>query len=141
MSAPLTPEPASRQAPDAVDRRAIARVTVASIVVMSGALVTAWVLLASWREEPVGPRAAPTAAPEEIGMLEQTPILDTRRGLDLRLRQEADLHRFAWVDRDAGVAQIPIDEAIDLLVARPLPPDRPLAPRRPDDARGSEEAH
>ena len=62
-------------------------------------------------------------------MLEQAPILGAGRGLELRARQEADLHRFGWVDRDAGIARIPVEDAVDLLVARPLPPDRPLVPR------------
>ena len=116
-----------RQAPDHVDRRTTMAVTVGSIVIMGVALVIAWGLLAAWGQKPrVTP---PPASPRTIGTLEQTLILDTKRGLTLRAEQEASLHRWEWVDRDAGVARIPIEEALDVLAAKPLPPDRPLAPR------------
>lgn len=124
-----SPEPTVRQDPDSINRRAIARVTAASIVIMALALVAAWGLLERWQRGRESERAVPSAAPRTIGMLEQAPILGPGRGLDLRARQEADLHRFGWVDRDGGVARIPIEDAVDLLVAHPLPPDRPLFPR------------
>ncbi|MBN9167119.1 MAG: hypothetical protein BGO98_38225 [Myxococcales bacterium 68-20] len=130
MSTPDTPlEPAVRQDPDTINRRGIALVTIASIVIMALALVAAWALLEHSQRGREVERAVPSAAPRTIGMLEQAPILGTGRGLDLRARQEADLHRFGWVDRDAGIARIPIEDAVDLLVAHPLPPDRPLVPR------------
>lgn len=130
MSAPgASPEPAIRQEPDAMDRRKIALVTIASLVVMALALVAAWVLLERWERGRRDARAVASAAPRTIGILEQAPILGPGRGLDLRARQEADLHRFGWVDRDAGIARIPIEDAIDLFVDAPPPPDRPPAPR------------
>ncbi len=36
--------------------------------------------------------------------------------LDLRGRQEKQLSSYAWVDRKAGVVQLPIDRAMDLVV-------------------------
>ena len=39
----------------------------------------------------------------------------------LRAAEDATLHSYAWVDRDAGVARIPIERAIDLLAERGLP--------------------
>lgn len=139
-----SPEPTVRQDPDSLNRRGIALVTVASIVIMALALMAAWALLERWERGREGERAVPSAAPRTIGMLEQAPILGTGRGLELRARQEADLHRFGWVDRDGGIARIPIEDAVDLLVAHPLPPDRPLVPRagasreRAPDARAQE---
>ncbi len=130
MSAPeAPPEPAVRQDPDSINHRGIALVTVASIVIMALALIAAWALLERWQRGRESERAVPPAAPRTIGILEQAPILGPGRGLDLRARQEADLHRFGWVDRDAGIARIPIEDAVELLVAHPLPPDRPLVPR------------
>jgi hypothetical protein len=35
--------------------------------------------------------------------------------------QEQTLHSYGWVNRDAGVAHIPIDEAMRLTVERGLP--------------------
>ncbi len=114
-----------QQAPDRLHRRTMLGVTAASIVITGVALVVAGMLLEAWGQKPRA--TAPPVAPRTIGTLEQTLILDTKRGIALRDEQAASLRRWAWVDRDAGVARIPIEEAIDILAADPLPPDRPLA--------------
>ena len=56
------------------------------------------------------------AAPDQLSHIEETLIWNTRRGLDLRERQRAELQNWGWVDRKAGLAIIPIDEAIDIVV-------------------------
>jgi hypothetical protein len=96
------------------------------------ALVLMYVLLSGFtaREErasqPVSPLAASYGrqAPPEP-RLQTSPRDDLRR---LRAREEALLHGYAWVDRQAGVARIPIDRAIELLAARGLPGATPAAP-------------
>lgn len=50
--------------------------------------------------------------------LQIAPRADLRR---LREREEALLSGYGWVDRDAGVARIPIERAIELLATRGLP--------------------
>lgn len=55
-------------------------------------------------------------APDQISHVEETLIWNTRRGLDLRERQRAELQNWGWVDRKAGLARIPIDQAIDIVV-------------------------
>jgi hypothetical protein len=60
--------------------------------------------------------AAPRRAPDQIGIVEQTLIRDSRRGLDERERQAESLRHFGWVDRPHGVARIPIGEAMTLVV-------------------------
>ena len=47
---------------------------------------------------------------------------------ELRARDAAALHEYAWVDRDAGVVRIPIERAIAVLAERGLP-GRPVAPK------------
>ena len=37
---------------------------------------------------------------------------------DLRQRQEKQLASYAWVDRKAGVVQLPIDRAMELVIAQ-----------------------
>ncbi|HVJ89881.1 MAG TPA: hypothetical protein VM580_08755 [Labilithrix sp.] len=113
-----------RQAPDELASRRITMVTIASIVITALALVLAWVLLARWGQAPR--RGTPPVAPRTIGILEQSLIGVTARGESLREEQAASLTRWGWVDRDAGIARIPIDNAIDALVASPPPSDRPL---------------
>lgn len=114
------------QAPDELRRRAIMAVTIASMVITATALVIAWGLLAVWGEKE--PERTPPVAPRTIGTLEQTLILDTKRGIDLRNEQTASLQKWRWIDRDAGLAQIPIDVAIDLMAREAPPPDRPPFP-------------
>ena len=49
------------------------------------------------------------------------PRLQAHAAVDLkrfRAAQQAQLERYAWIDRRAGVAQIPIERAMALLAAR-----------------------
>jgi hypothetical protein len=47
---------------------------------------------------------------------------DPRQDLaDLRAKEDETLNSYGWVDRNAGVVHIPIDEAIKLTLARGLP--------------------
>ena len=65
----------------------------------------------------------PLAAAEE-NRLPPEPRLQTnpRQDLaDLRAREEQALSGYAWVDRNAGVVRIPIDEAIKKTLERGLP--------------------
>jgi hypothetical protein len=48
------------------------------------------------------------------GMPEQTPIETTERGLTLQAKQLKQLAGYGWADRDAGIARIPIERAMDL---------------------------
>ena len=53
-----------------------------------------------------------------------TPALQTQPFMDiytLRRGEAERLSSYGWVDRDGGVARIPIDRAMDLLVERGLP--------------------
>ena len=56
-------------------------------------------------------------APSAIGMVEQTPIEVQDRGLAVERRERAALDVAGWVDVDAGIAQIPIDQAMARVVA------------------------
>ena len=58
------------------------------------------------RPDVAGP-AGPRPAAPEISEIEQTPIGDTKRGIDMRDAQKRELEGWGWVDRDAGVATHP----------------------------------
>jgi hypothetical protein len=52
------------------------------------------------------------------------PRLETQPGVELqqvRMREEARLNSYGWIDRNAGLAHIPIDRAMELITARGLP--------------------
>ncbi len=52
------------------------------------------------------------------------PMLEVIEGVDFRrdlLKQEERLNSYGWVDKEAGVARIPIERAMDLIVQRGMP--------------------
>ena len=49
-------------------------------------------------------------------------------GQTLRAEEDAILTTYAWVDKKAGVARIPIDRAIEIVAERGLPPSKPMPP-------------
>jgi hypothetical protein len=71
------------------------------------------------REARRSPPPPPLAAPEP--RLPPEPRLQAAPGLDLaalRAWEDARLQGYGWVDRDAGVAHVPIERAMELLAAR-----------------------
>jgi hypothetical protein len=61
---------------------------------------------------------APPAAGSELAHVQQAPIWGAARALDLRDREREELSRYRWIDRDAGLAAIPIERAMDLVEQR-----------------------
>ena len=69
----------------------------------------------------LGPPASPFA---DARTLPPQPRLQVEPRLDLdqlRVLEEAKLHSYGWVDRNAGVVRIPIERAMDLVVEKGLP--------------------
>ncbi|MBX3226603.1 MAG: hypothetical protein KIT84_31910 [Labilithrix sp.] len=96
--------------PDHVATRPIARIALGSALVFFASLGVAWALL------PRATAETPRPAPATIGSLETTPILDGDRGRQIASAQRAELDRWRWIDRDAGLAEMPIERAIDRLL-------------------------
>lgn len=58
----------------------------------------------------------------------QGPLLQVKPEEDLRWMRDhnaLDLDGYGWVDQPAGIVRLPIDRAMDLIVARGLPPVSP----------------
>ena len=105
------------QEPDRLPGGRVGVVALVGVVVTIAAIVAAWLLMiASGREPEQQASAAPP--PSALGTVERSLVRATQRGTDLRQEQRRELDRFGWADRDAGVARIPLDRAIDLYVAR-----------------------
>jgi hypothetical protein len=51
-------------------------------------------------------------------VLQRNPQQDMR---ELRARQEAQLERYEWVNEEAGIARVPIEDAMRIVVERGLP--------------------
>lgn len=80
-------------------------------------------------DQPVPPMVAASLqrTPREP-RLEPNPLAPR---LAARARENAVLSSYGWVDRGAGIARIPIDRAMELLVARGLPPAKPVVAATP----------
>jgi hypothetical protein len=103
-----------------------ARAIVFGLSCVLGALVVALVLMAGLKayfavarvEEPtIGSAGDPIAPPPGVTPLDADQPSDLRR---LRRRERELLTDYAWIDRDAGVARIPIGRAMEILSQSPL---------------------
>src|SRR4051812_1683044 len=64
------------------------------------------------------PAAVPAAIPGGVPRLQVSPASDLR---EFRRREETALTRYGWTDRTGGVVRLPVDRAMELLLARGLP--------------------
>jgi hypothetical protein len=82
-----------------------------------------WIFLHWLRVRQTVAAQTPSVWTESAGTFPQ-PQLETRPGITLeavRATEERRLHSYGWVDRNAGVAHIPIERAMQLLLERGLP--------------------
>jgi hypothetical protein len=108
-------------------------VNVRSVLVFAGGLVVAtaivclliWVLFGYFdsRERVRGAREYPLAAAQENQTppeprLQINPREDMR---ELRLHEDEILTSYGWVDKNAGIVRIPIEEAMKIVVEKGLP--------------------
>ncbi len=113
-----------RQEPDRPNVRALAVTGVAALLV-SGAAVLAVGLLQSGRSHqlvPHAPRTEPAAVGRaQIGIVDQRIFGHDPSNGEIQARARDLLEGYGWVDRDAGVARIPIERAMQLVAggARP----------------------
>jgi hypothetical protein len=111
---------------------------VVALLVMIGAAVIASTWIAgAWIGRPLALNPPTGLATPSVPPTPAEPRLEEEPGAQLRevrAAEDAVLTSTAWVDRQAGVARIPIDRAIDLVAADP-PPSRSAdeAARYPDD--------
>ena len=108
-----------------VNFRAILAFGAGMIVVAVGIYFLVWLLFGYFtaREARRVPPEYPLAASQGERVppeprLQTSPREDLR---DLRAGEDAVLDSYGWVDRNAGVVRIPIDEAIRLTLQRGLP--------------------
>lgn len=112
-----------RQASDRVKKGAIVLVaTVGVLVTLFASAIPAWMLERRslfWLDAPA--RASDTTvAPREINIVDQT-LFGSRDGLDAprgRKWQRDALESYGFRDRERGLAHIPIERAMELVVER-----------------------
>jgi hypothetical protein len=112
--------PPEAQAEEAVASGKVLLIGILSLIVFGGA--TCW-STRIWREtrtrlEPSGPIAPGSEIGKpEIGIVDQVPFETVRTAERTRAEQMKQLQSYGWVDRDKGLVHVPIDKAIDQLVA------------------------
>lgn len=108
------------QESDTVSERKVRRVGIGAAVIGAlSLLIAAWLLLAevgSLRAGGDNVRQEPSRI--HIGQVKQTYVLGPAWGLELERREQKALREYKWVDKQQGVAQIPIDRAIHVVVER-----------------------
>jgi hypothetical protein len=55
-------------------------------------------------------------APRQIAGIHQTLIERDRHGWEQREEQRRSLDEYRWISRERGIAQIPIDRAMDIVL-------------------------
>ncbi|MHB1045419.1 MAG: hypothetical protein ACYC4P_05360 [Thermoanaerobaculia bacterium] len=83
--------------------------------------------------EPLPLAAANAPRPRPRAALQADPTADM---VKLAREEEAAVSSYAWVDRAAGVAQIPVSRAIEIVAERGLPVPPPLPEAGPAPAAG-----
>jgi hypothetical protein len=72
-------------------------------------------------------RVEPTQAASEP-RLQVAPAADLKK---LRAIEDARLWQYEWIDRQAGIAAIPIERAMEILAGRAAKGQRPVGPKEP----------
>jgi hypothetical protein len=134
--------PATERPDDAVTRNRDVNIRGVLVFGSSLALGTIFVGVAMWglfrllaRQEGAGERPLPPAVASSLKRtppeprLEPNPLFPRAR---VRAEEDAALSSYGWVDEKTGTARIPITRAMEILVARGLPPAKPMtAPPAP----------
>lgn len=106
---PPPPEPVG------VHTRKVALIGAAALLIFTVATGGQWLAMRGWEREPQAPMPAEVGR-TEIGMVNQEPFAeDTRAASLLRLQRER-LSSYGWVDRDARLIHVPVEEAMQQLL-------------------------
>jgi hypothetical protein len=111
-----------------------------ALMVIGGLVVSRGIFHYFTGHQGLGPPASPF---ENVRMLPTGPRLQIKAPQDLeryKAAQEEVLNGYGWVDRKAGIARIPIDRAMDILLQKGFPVrgaswPKPSAPKTSDQNR------
>jgi|GEM_PF-2269040 len=107
-----------------ISTKALIAAVIIFLVVVIVASAGTWLLIKSWAHIEPTPALPPSPQPTtKVGPpLQIAPARDLRA---LRAREDRLLRSTEWIDRDAGIARIPIEDAMALLVKRTKRKDEP----------------
>jgi hypothetical protein len=104
------------QEPDTVATSKVSGVLVSGVVVTAAAVIASALFLRALRAPAPGASRENAPLPEQIARIHQGPIERAGDGWARRDRASRRLREYGWVDRTAGVASIPIDSAMNLVI-------------------------
>jgi len=105
-----------------IDIRFIGLFSLSMVVLLAGSLALMGWLFGVFAGMPLGrSRSAPIAETRPYSSAPRLQASPTRDMQEMRRSENARLQSYGWVDRTAGVARIPIDQAMELLATRGLP--------------------
>ena len=108
-----------------INIRVLSRLTIGLLALVAMALILMWYVTTSiYEQQKAGDPPPPLMVEARVQHQPPNPRLqsDPFAELDLlRATQDAQLNSYGWVDESAGLAHIPIERAMDLLVANGLP--------------------
>lgn len=108
-------------------------VVLAVVMVLAFAATYGVIRVLGWWERP---RLETPASPLATRTVPPQPRLQTDAPKDLKALQAVEqevLTTYAWVSKEAGVARIPIERAMQLVLERGLPTPRPAPPAAPTE--------
>ncbi len=105
-----------RAEPDRIATPRLVTIAVATLALfLVASLATGWGM-ERWRRHllPEGPPPAPAElGRQKIGMVEQRLFENTRTGEDWTSEQRRRLSGYGWVDRQAGIIHLPVEQGME----------------------------
>jgi len=105
---------------------------ISAVIVYVGMAAMYWLLVRE-STEPAGAQRYPLAV---TGRLPAEPRLQQFPGNELyefRMKEDAELHSYGWVDKNAGTVRIPIEDAMRLMLERNALITRPVDTAKPPE--------
>lgn len=113
-----------------INYRVLIRLTIGLVVLVGVAMMLMWFLAGSlFEQEKAQDPPPPLMIEARVQHQPPAPRLQSHPFAEydaLRARHEARLASYGWVDESAGVAHIPIEEAMEMLVIHGLPSPPPM---------------
>jgi len=114
---------------DEIDYWKVILVGIVSLAIFAGSTVwAAWILSHETKknEQATGAiKRPPRVMEEEIGIIDQVPFSIDNRLHRWRKAHDARLNGYGWVDRDKGIAHVPIERAMEAIATGALPAGAP----------------
>jgi len=117
------------------DTRKVLMFGVGLAVIILAACFAMWITFAylNAHQPPTGPPPSPLATERRLPPEPRLQVSETEDISKVVADQDKHLSNYGWVDKDGGIAHIPIQRAMDLILERGIPggtnePAKPKAP-------------